>query len=131
VAAHDAALLVRAFMAHVVLARLARVTLARPPHRRHHQVAGSEALHLPAHLFDNAEVLVAEDQVLIAVGRLSVEPMVDFGVGAAEPDANHLHRHLIRPQLRIGHVAHVDRVFHARLHDNGFHGYLSSSADSD
>ena len=82
---------------------------------------GLPALHLLADLLDDAEVLVAEDQELVAVGRLAVEPVVDLGVGAAEADAQHLHRDLIRLHLRIRHVAHVDAVFLAGLDDDGFH----------
>ena len=89
------------------------------------EVAGLPALHLLADLLDDAEVLVAEDQELVAVGRLAVEAVVDLGVGAAQPDAQHLHRDLIRLHLRIRHVAHVDRVLLARLDDDGFHEVLT------
>ena len=62
-----------------------------------------------------------ENQVLVAFGRLTEEPVSDLGVGAAQAGANHLHRNLIRLQPRIGHVAHVDGILDAGLYDNGFH----------
>ena len=42
-------------------------------------------LHLLADLLDDAEVLVAEDQELLAVGWLAVEAVIDFRVGRAQP----------------------------------------------
>jgi hypothetical protein len=122
VSSDDATLLITAVVAHVVHPGLARVALARATHGRHDEIAGLETLHLLPDLFDDTKILVAEYQILIAFGRLAVEPMADLSVGTAQAGANHLHGDLIRLQLRIGHVAHVDGIFHAGLDDDGLHG---------
>ena len=129
VATHDPALGVLAAAAHVVLAGLAlRADAAGATDGRDDEIAGLPALHLLADLFDDPEVLVTEDQELVAVGRLAVEPVVDLGVGTAQPDAEHLHSDLVRCQFRIRHVAHVNRVLLARLDDDRFHVDLSVCA---
>jgi hypothetical protein len=56
--------------------------------------------------------------------RLAIQAMIDLRVGAAETDAQHFHRDLVRLHFRIRHVAHVDRVFLARLDDDRFHDVL-------
>ena len=68
---------------------------------------------------------MAEDQELVTLGRLAVETVIDLGVGPAQPHPDHLHGDLIRLQLRIGHVAHMNAVFFTGFHNDGFHGVLT------
>jgi hypothetical protein len=67
---------------------------------------------------------LAKDQELVALGRLPVQAVIDLGIGAAQPDAQHLHGNLVRLHLRIRHVAHVDAVAFPWPDDDGFHGTL-------
>src|SRR5262249_50794786 len=132
VSADDAALRVLAAAAQVVFASLAVGTGAtRPAHGRDDEVTGLPPLDLLSHLLDDAEVLVAENQELLAVRRLAVEALIDLRVVAAQADTQHFHSHLIRLQRRIRHVAHVDAVPLARFDDDGTHGAVSSQLSAD
>jgi hypothetical protein len=123
---HDAALGVLAAAAHVVLPRLALgADAAGTADGRDHEVPRLPALHLLADFLDDPEIFMAEDQELVAVGRLAVEAVVDFRVGTAQPDAQHLHCDLVRLHLRIRHVGHMDRVFLAWCDDDRFHKILT------
>src|SRR5437773_1935964 len=82
---------------------------APPPHYRHH-----------------AEVLLAEDQQFAAIRRLAVQTLIDLAIGSAQAYANHLDRDLIRLELRIRHIAHVDGILLTGLNDDGFHPGLSN-----
>ncbi len=124
-AAQDAALLVPAAVTHVVLPGLARVTTTRPPHGCHDEIAGLESLDLPANILDDPEVLVTKDEVLIPCRSLAEKTVLDLGIRTAKARADHLHGDLIRLQLRIGHVAHVNGAFDARLDDDGLHSWYS------
>src|SRR3569832_1248706 len=97
---HDAALGVLAAAAHVVLARLALGTFAAwAAHCRHDEIARLPPCHFLADLFDHSQILVAENEELVPVRRLAVETVIDLGIGAAQPDPDHLYRDLIRLRL--------------------------------
>jgi hypothetical protein len=126
VPAHDAALGVLPAAAHVVLAGLAlRAFAARASNGGHDEIAGLPPGHLLADLLHDAKVFVAEDEELVPVRRLAVETVIDFGISSAQSHPDHLHGHLIRFQLRIGHVAHMNAVFLAGFYNDGFHGVLT------
>ncbi len=103
-APHDAALGVPTAAAHVVLASLAlRAESTRAPYSRYDEIAGSETGHAAAHVHDDAEVLVTENQVFLAIRRLAEDAVIDFGVRRAEADLQHLHGDLVRLHPRIRH----------------------------
>ena len=105
VAPHDAALGVPTAAAHVVLASLAlRAESTRAPYGRYDEVAGGETRHATAHVLDDAEVLVTENQEFLAIRRLAEHAVIDFGVGRAEADPQHLHGDLVRLHPRIRHL---------------------------
>jgi hypothetical protein len=125
VAPHDAALGVLAAAAHVALAGAAlRALAAWAAHGGHDDVPGLPSFDALADFFDDAEILVAEDQKLVPRRRLAVDAVIDLGVGRAQADTQHLYRDLGRAQLRIRHLPHVDAVLEARLHDDRVHGSL-------
>jgi hypothetical protein len=126
---HDAALRVLPAAAHVVLPRLAvGAHGARAADCGDDEISGLPPVHFLSDLFHDSEVFVAKDQELVTVGRLAVHTFIDFRVGAAQADPEHLDRDLIRSHLRIRHLAHMDAVPDAWLHDDCFHYFSLPSA---
>ena len=79
---------------------------------------------------DDADVLVTEDQQLLAVGWFAEEAVSDFRVGRAQSHPEHFHGDLIRLHPRVRHVAHVDAAVLARPHDDRFHVRVPRGTDA-
>src|ERR1043166_5519052 len=119
---HDAALLIVPAGTHVVLAVSAiPAFMARPSHGGYDELAGREAINILTHLHHLPEVLMAQNQVVVAIGWFSVQAVVDFFVGAAKSDAKYLDQHAVRAHLRIGHLAHVNGILFPWKNGDSFH----------
>ncbi len=64
------------------------------PHGQHHQVARFCIGYFFAGLDNLAERLMADDQIIAAIGRCSVLKRDNFAVGAAHADVQYAHLYL-------------------------------------
>ena len=116
----DAALAELAREAEVLAPAAARdavLVRARPPHHRHHPVAGPHARHRRAHALDLRQRLVAEHEVIAARGRRAVLEAADLTVGAAHADLDHAQPHAGRRLDR--RLGQLEPLHLARLRNHG------------
>jgi hypothetical protein len=56
------------------------------------------------HRLDDAQRLVTDDEEIGTRGRFAVEPVIDLGVGAVDPDLQHSHQRHLGGDLRNGEL---------------------------
>ena len=78
---------------HVVGTDLVVDAAAAPPDSGHHVITGLEFGDVGADGLDAAEVLVAHDQEVVALGRRAVLGGIDLFVGAVHATAQQAHQH--------------------------------------
>jgi hypothetical protein len=73
---------------------------------------------------DAADEFMADGQAGLDRALRPFVPLVDVQVGAADRGLFHLDQHLVRADLRHGHLFHPDALFGLAL-DQGFHRLLA------
>jgi hypothetical protein len=122
--AFDAPLEIAAGHAHVLLAVAAWVASfgAGASYRGDHEVALREAADLGARGRHPAQVLVAYDEVVAALGSHADAPGVQVRVGAADASFHNVDEHLVGAvQARGRHVHYTQAVALAGCDDGGPH----------